>query len=438
MFRWIATLNVVLVMAVALLTLNCDEPGPDEGAVAKSTKERVITPQVPAGDLQKQVAASNAFAVDLYHQIKTNGENLFASPHSISTALAMVYGGARSVTEQEMKKALRFELPQAKLHPVFNKLDLELQSRGKGASGSDGKAFELSIANSLWGRPDGTYLPSFLDLMALNYGAGIRLVDFGGDTEGARHEINAWVAQKTRDRIKELLQQGDVNGNTALVLVNAIYFNAAWKEPFEETATQPHPFDADGTSVTVDMMSSLKKRARYAKGAGYEAVELPFDGDELSMLVLVPDAGTFRTFQQGLTAKTLDDALGQLTSQEVYLKLPRFKFSSHRKLKPALKALGMVQAFDPNAANFEGICGVPGGPAGLVIDDVIHEAFVQVAEKGAEAAGATAVVMADAGAMPGPLPEPVYLTVDRPFLFAIRDNATGVILFLGHVVDPNA
>jgi len=435
MLRWTSIVCVAVLGAV--LSFNCDGPDADDGPIAISDKQRVTNPQVPAQDLSTQVRGNTAFAVELYQQIRTDGENLFASPHSISTALAMVYGGARGETEKEMAAALHFDLPQSRLHPFFNKLDLELQSRGQGAQGSDGGAFELAIANSLWGRPDGTYLPTFLDLMAQSYGAGIRLVDFGGDPDGARRTINDWVAQKTRDRIKDLLQKGDVDAYTALVLVNAIYFNAAWAEPFDESATAPHPFDADGSSVTVQMMSDLKKKARYASAPGYQAVELPFDGDELSMVVLVPDAGTFRAFQKGLTAQVVNDALGRLGGQEVMLKLPRFSFVSRRKLRPALEALGMTQAFDDMAANFEGICGASGGKAGLVIKDVIHQAFVQVAEKGAEAAAATAVVMADAGMAEMP-PEPIYLTVDRPFLFLIRDKATGEILFLGHVVDPNA
>jgi serpin B len=424
---------------VVVLCVACGDSNKESSdvVVARSDKQRV-TPQVPPQDLATQVRASNAFAVDLYHKIRTSGQNLFASPHSISTALAMLYGGAAGVTEQQMAKALHFDLPQSKLHPVFNKLDQELGSRGQGAEGIDGKAFELSVANALWGRPDGKYLPTYLDLLAVNYGAGMNLVDFGGDPEAARQRINAWVAKQTHDRIKDLLKKGDIDTYTALVLTNAIYFNAAWAEPFEETATMPHPFDADGSSVTVQMMSGLKRDARYGKGAGYEAVELPFDGKELSMLLLVPDAGTFGAFQQGLTSQTIEGALAQLGAQEVYLKLPRFEFTSRRELKSALMDLGMVDAFNETRSDFAKICGAPpGSDAALVVRKVIHQAFVLVAEKGAEAAAATAVTMADGGAA-GPGPEPVYLTVDRPFLLAIRDNATGVILFLGHVLDPNA
>lgn len=438
MLRWVASVGVLGVMA-SVISLNCGDATSSNQtwSVAASDKKRIVNPQVASQDLALQVAGNTRFALDLYGQLGGSGKNAFASPHSISTALAMAFAGASAQTEQEMAQALHFELPQDRLHPVLNKLDLELASRGQGAKSAGGGAFELSVANSIWARPDGTYLPDYLDLLAINYGAGVHMVDFGGDTEGARQAINAWVAQRTHDRIMELLRQGDIDANTAMVLVNAIYFNAAWAEPFEADMTSPEPFDAAGSPVTSEMMAGLKEEARYAPGDGYEAVELMFDGDELSMLVVVPDAGTFDAFREGLTAEGLDDILAALYPQEVYLKLPKFSFSSHVSLKQALEALGMREAFDPMGANFEGICGVPGGPAGMVISDVIHEAFVQVAEEGAEAAAATAVVFADAGAAYPPA-EPVQLTVDRPFVFFIRDNATGTVLFVGHVVDPTA
>jgi serpin B len=430
--------GLLALLGLSITHLNCrGDDAVDEGPMAVSALKRELAPQISREELAAQVKSNSAFALDLYHQLRPRyaGKNLFASPHSISTALAMTYGGARGNTETQMAKALRFVLPQSSLHPAFNKLDLELVSRGQGAQGSDGRAFELSVANSLWGRPDGRYLPPYLDLMAVNYGAGIRLVDFGGDPDGARKRINDWVAGKTHDRIKDLLQPGDIDRNVALVLVNAIYFNAAWLEPFEVNATGDRSFDADGSSVSVKMMSGNKRKARYGLGSGHVSLELPFDGDELSMVLIVPDPGTWKSFQQALTPSVLDAALGQLAPQEVELQMPRFSFTTREKLRPALEALGMVDAFDPNAANFEGICGVPGGNAGLVVSDVVHQAFVQVAEKGAEAAASTAVVMKDGGV--AAMPSRVKLTIDRPFLFLIRDKATGMVLFLGHVIDPN-
>jgi len=408
-----------------------------EDAIAKSTKDRLTNPPLAAGDLATQVRGNTAFALDLYQQTASDTSNHLASPHSISIALAMLHGGAAGNTEKEMARALHFDLPQPAMHAAFDALDLALASRGQGAKGVDGGKFALEIQNAIWTRPDGKYLPDYLDLLALYYGAGLHLADFGADPELARQQINAWVAKQTRDRIKELLQQGDVGRATALVLTNTVYLNAAWEQPFEESATQPAPFDAGGSKVSVPMMSDWKSKARYASGAGYQAVELALDGGEVAMLFLVPDAGTFASYRKTLTAAALEDVVGKLTTQTVDLKLPRFTFSARTELRAALEALGMKDAFSDMAADFSRISGAtPGSQAALVVKKVIHQAFVQVAEKGAEAAGATAVVMADGGiSQPA---EPVHLTVDRPFLFVVRDRPTGALLFLGHVVDPTA
>jgi serpin B len=434
------TIGLALLGLVTTLFLRCDPSennSVDNHPVARSLKARVMSPTVSATDLAQQVAGNNAFSVDLYHQIRQDGSNLFFSPHSISTALAMLYGGARNTTAQQMAQALHFALPQDQLHPTFNKLDLELSSRGKGKKAADGGDFQLAVANALWGRPDGTYLPTFLDLMAINYGAGMNLVDFGHDAEGARQTINDWVASQTRDRIKDLLKSGDVDANTALVLTNAIYFNAAWQSPFNQKYTAPMSFSADGSSVTVQMMYDNRK-ASYAAGKGSQAVDLPFDGEELSMMVIVPDQGTFRAFQKGLTLSVIESVKAMLGTRTVSLRLPRFEYSSRNELKAALMQLGMTDAFDPMVSDFSGIVhAAPGSNAALMVKDVIHQAFVQVKEEGAEAAASTAVIMADAG-ISMPTDPPVELTVDRPFLFVIHDQATGAILFMGHVVDPNS
>ncbi len=417
---------------VFLLIVHCGTDGAiDNHKVVKSEKER-LTSKVPTADMTTQVQGNNAFALDLYHKIRSEGANLFYSPHSISAALAMLYAGARNNTAEEIAQVLHFTLAPEQLHPMFNELDQQLASRGEGSDD-----FKLSVANALWGRPDGSYLPSFLDHLALYYGAGMHLVDFN-QSEAARKIINDWVAGMTEDRIKDLLQQGDIGPTTALVLTNAIYFNASWQEPFEEGMTAPHAFDADGAQVQVEMMSGFKNKARYAKAEGYEAVELPFEGEELSMLVLVPDQGTFRAFQEGLDLSTIEQASSQLVDQDLILELPKFEFTKRYPMKSTLMAMGMKDAFNDFESDFSGIVdALPGSPRMLVVKKVIHQAFVKVNEEGTEAAAATVVVMADAGVSYNPT-QPVKLTVDRPFLFVIRDNATGAILFLGHVVDPNA
>jgi serpin B len=303
--------------------------------------------------------------------------------------------------------------------------------------GADGTPFQLTVANALWGRPDGKYLPDYLDLLALNYGAGMNLVDFGGDPEGARQTINAWVAARTRDRIKDLLHKDDIDSYVALVLTNAIYFNAGWDEKFVESATQQASFDAGGSPVQVKMMAGMKNHASYGQAAGVEVLELPFDGKELSMIVLLPAAGTFKSYVAGLTWSGVEAAVATLAPKQVYLRLPKFELVSRRQLGDALMALGMVQSFS-DAADFSAITGnPPGTPGAIKVAKVIHQAFVQCAEGGIEAAAATAVVMKDAGAI-GPAPDPFTLTIDRPFLFFIRDKATGAVLFTGQIVDPTA
>ena len=414
-----------------LLIVHCGtEQAIDNHKILKSEKAR-LTVTVPGADLTTQVQGNNAFALDLYHRIRKDGDNLFYSPHSISTALAMLYAGARNQTAAQIAQALQFKLDPDKLHPMFNDLDQQLASRGKGSAD-----FKLTVANALWGRPDGSYLPSFLDQLALHYGAGMHLVDFN-QPEDARTIINEWVAGMTEERIKELLQQGDVGPSTALVLTNAIYFNASWQEPFEERMTAPRSFDADGTQVQAEMMSGLKHKARYAKGTGYEAVELPFEGEELSMLMLVPDVGTFRTFQQGLDLNLVEQADAQLANQALILELPKFEFTRRTLMKEVLIAMGITDAFNDSVSDFSGIVdAAPGSPGMLVVKKVIHQAFVKVDEVGTEAAAATAVVMADSGVSYDPT-EPLKLTIDRPFIFVVKDRATGAILFVGHVVDPN-
>lgn len=387
-------------------------------------------PNVDPEELERLAAGNTAFAFALYQilsEAAPGEENLFFSPYSISLALAMTYAGARGETETEMAEALHFSLHQERLHPAFNGLDAELAQRGKGATGQDGGGFRLQIANALWGQEGYPFLPEFLALLARNYGAGMRLLDFAADAEAARITINDWVAEQTEDRIQNLIPPGVVDAATRLVLTNAIYFNAAWAHPFEDNLTEDGVFTLpDGEKVTVPMMRQLES-LRYVQGKGFQAVELPYDGHEMSMLILLPDEGTFEFFQASLDERRLDAALEGMVPQQVALAMPKFEFESEFSLKEALAALGMPAAFG-GEADFSGMTGSPD----LYISAVIHKAFVAVDEAGTEAAAATAVVMLES-AMPG---EPVELRLERPFLFLIRDEATGTVLFLGRVVDP--
>jgi len=392
--------------------------------VAKSDKARLPGDATAVPEL---VAGNTQFALALYGALFDKGANLFCSPYSISQALAMTYAGARGATEQEMAKALHFTLPQARLHAAFNALDQALASRGANVAKDQGDRFTLHVVNAMWGQQGYPFKPAFLDVLAQNYGAGLRLLDFQGAPEASRQTINRWVEEQTAEKIKDLLPQGSIVPRTRLVLTNAIYFNAGWMHPFQAAATQDGPFHLlDGSTVNVPMMQE-SERLGYARGQGWQAVELPYVGGELSMVILLPDEGQFEAVARGLDAAKLADALLAIRPSQVALSMPRFKFEAGAKLKDALMKLGMVQAFDTRAD----LTGMTERPE-LYIDDVYHKAFVAVDEKGTEAAAATAVVIG-IKAMPA---QPREVKVDRPFIFLIRDVETGAILFLGHVVNP--
>ena len=396
------------------------------GESVRSSKPRVAAPEVAAPDLAELVSGNSALAFGLYQALREKDGNLFYSPYSISLALAMTYAGARGETERQMAGALHFVLPQERLHPAFNSLDQALASRGQGAQGQDGEGFRLNVVNAMWGQQGYEFLPAFLDLLAENYGAGLRVLDFASAPEEARGTINEWVSQQTEERIKDLLPQGAVDALTRLVLTNAIYFNAAWADAFEAAQTQDGPFYLlDGSEVSVPLMRQTSGFG-YAEGEGYQAVELPYDGRELAMVVLLPRAGDFERFESALDAGRVEQIIGSLEYQQVRLTMPRFEFESGFSLKEALAALGMADAFSEQA-DFSGMT----GQRDLFISEVVHKAFVSVDENGTEAAAATAVIMKLTAAVE----EPVEVTMDRPFVFLIRDLETGAILFVGRVVD---
>ena len=326
-----------------------------------------------------------------------------------------------------MADTLRFNLPNGKLHPAFNWLDIELGSRGEGAKGKDEKGFRLNIVNAIWGQQDYKFLSKFLDILGENYGAGLRPLDFVKAPEESRITINDWVSEQTEDRIKDLIPKGLVDPLTRLVLTNAIYFNAAWQYPFEEGATVDGPFYLlDGGEVTVPMMGQTKNFG-YTEGQGYQAVELPYDGRELSMVILLPRTGNFESFEGSLDYQRVDSIIEALEYQRVNLTMPKFEFESEFGLREALSSMGMPVAFS-SGADFSGMT----GNRELFIQEVIHKAFVSVDEAGTEAAAATAVIMP----MSMPPGEPVEVSIDRPSIFLIRDVETGAIVFVGRVLNP--
>jgi len=417
----------ILVIITLLSLLGCGQTV--SGQVIQSDKQRDTSPSVDEGDLTALIDGNNAFAFELYQVLKQTGGNLFYSPYSISEALAMTYAGARGETEKDMAEALNFTLSQDRLHCAFNSLDLQLKQRGQGAQGKDGAGFRLDVANAIWGQEGYQFLAQYLDVLAQNYGAGLRIVDFIKQTEQSRITINQWVSDQTEGKIKDLIPQGALNELTRLVLTNAIYFNAAWLYPFNEEATLNGLFYLlDGSSVMVPMMKQTESFG-YAEGADYQAVELPYSGHELSMVILLPKAGQFEDFEDSLDAEPVKTVISQLETNEVSLTMPKFEYESSFGLKQALSTLGMGVAFTPDA-DFSGM----DGNHDLLIQDVLHKAFVSVDEAGTEAAAATAVIVGITS-MPA---LPTQLTIDRPFLFLIRDIATGSIVFVGRVLNPAA
>jgi len=426
-------------MILLLLACTSGKPGDDSGPTSLPPPgERVSgtgtydsSPDVDEATVLANTESMRGFALDLFRELPGSDTNRFTSPYSVSIALAMTYAGANGATETQMAEALHFDLPEAELHPALNALGIELAGRAdevQDTGGDPGAPFRLSVVNQLFGQTGFTFEAPFLDTLSVNYDADLRLLDFAADPDGSRVLINDWVAAVTEERIVDLLPPGSIIELTRLVLVNAIYFRASWLAPFDPADTTDAAFTTlAGSSVSVPTMHSVEETLWY-DGDGYAVVDLPYVGQDLTMTLVVPDAGRFEEVRDGLDQPALDAALGALASAEVTLAVPKFSFRSEFDLVPPLEALGMVDAFEPGAADLTGMS----ANADLYVGGVFHQAFVDVNEAGTEAAAATAVVVNDES-----MPEQVSLTVDRPFLFFVRDRPTGAILFMGQVVDPS-
>ena len=417
-------LSVVTALSVLLTACGAATPS---SSVARSSLNRVQDPAVPQDDVATLVQGDNAFALDLYQSLRSEDGNLAFSPYSISLALGMAYAGARGSTETQMAQALHYTLPQDRLHPAFNRLDQDLMEEAKPASDNE-QPLQLKIANAVWAEQTYSFVQAYLDLIARNYGAGVQLADFVQNYEAVRQEINDWVSKQTNEKIKDLIPQGALDKMTRMVLVNAIYFKADWLDQFDPNDTKDQPFHLlDGSQVTSKMMTNTIS-VPYASGDGLQAVELPYAGETAAMDIIVPDEGHFKDVEAGLDAQKFDSIINALQSTQLQVGLPKFSYRSSFSLSSSLSAMGMPAAFDGNQADFSGMT----GNRDLYISEVLHQAFVAVDEKGTEAAAATAVIMRATAAME----PPKQLTVDRPFIYVIRDLQSGQILFVGRVLDP--
>jgi serpin B len=393
----------------------------------RSSRARITAPQVSEADRTAFANGQRRFALDAYRALAAEAGNIVYSPHSIQVALSMTWAGARGRTESQMAMALRFALPQGSHHAAFNALDQELAARAARSLEGGGRRFQLRVTNALFGQRGETFLPTFLDTLAEHYGAGLKLLDFMADPEAARRRINAWVSEQTERRIPELLREGSVNRATTLVLTNAVYFNASWASPFDAAQTSPAPWHAPGAAPRMVPMMNRSLSTHYAEGEGWQAVELPYAGGDVAMLLMLPAEGRLGDFERELTAERLDGITSMLSERLVQLTMPTFSFRKHTSLKQLLQSLGMTDAFQGGIADLSGM----NGNRTLFVQDVVHEGFIAVDERGTEAAAATAVVVGRTS-----IPKTATFRADRPFLFAIRDRASGTLLFLGRVASP--
>ncbi len=413
-----------LVLAAALsgagLVFLWARPGPEGKPTPKTGGPPAAVKAPSKADLAAAVKGNTAFAFALYDKLKAEKGNLFFSPFSISTALAMTHAGARGDTADEMAKALSLTLPQERLHPAMGAL-------ARGLDTADRKAgHKLTIANALWTHKGYPFKPEYLALNKEHYGAPTHEADFVGDLEGARKAINAWVEKRTADKIKEILKPGVLREDTRLVLANAIHFKGEWKRKFDKKETKPDDFHLDAkTKVKVPLMYQ-KGEFPFFWGDECRGAELAFRGDQVSMVVLIPDeVDGLPALEKALTPAKLAEWLKEaMPFPGLNVTLPRFKFTWGGRLNDPLAALGMKKAFDPASADFSGL----EGSKGFCIGPAVHKAAIEVNEDGAEAAAATII-----GGIGGLPPE---IKGDRPFLFLIRDRRTGSILFMGRVADP--
>jgi len=384
---------------------------PWSGAGAESTTIEVL------------VNGNTAFSLDLYGHLRKVKGNLFLSPSSISTALAITYAGAKGDTAKQMSKVLHFTLEQEQLHNTFGYLEAQLNSMQEKGD------IELRVANALWAEKDYPFLAEFVEVVTRNYQAEFRYADFKKAYEAARGEINSWIERQTNEKIKDLIKRGILDSLTRLVLVNAIYFKGMWMSQFEKSATEQAKFwVSPDTTVDVAIMNQ-EQEFNYTENDDLQILELPYAGGDLSMIILLPRrADGLARLDASLTVENLSAWLAHLRKRRVMVYLPRFKTTSQFSLKTVLESMGIADAFRPGVADFSGI----DGTKNLYISAVVHKAFVDVNEEGTEAAAATAVVVG-VTSMPG---GPVVFRADHPFVFLIRNNGSGSILFLGRVADP--
>ena len=407
-----------LALLCALLLAGCTRP--PETAVAEPPRPAEAAP-LPAAPLTP-AADSNAFAVNLYGVLARQPGNVFVSPESISAAFAMAYAGARGATAEQMAAALGFDADPARFHAAMGARLNQAQT--------DAPGVKLTLANALWAQQGLTLRDDYAALMRAHYDGAVRQVDFRRAPEAAARTINSWVAARTNNRIRELIHRENIKDDTALILTNAIWFKGDWRDPFDKAATRDGPFHTAAGPQTAPLMQRQGWYRHYDGGA-FQAVELPYKDETLSMIVFLPKAlDGLPQLEQQLTPAALSGWLQSVSTANgvpVIVTLPRVTVKARYELKRAFQTLGMALPFSDHA-DFSGIT----DDAQLRIDEAVHESFVAVDETGTEAAAATGVIMAPVSVPP----PPVHFRADHPFLYVIRDNRSGTLLFMGRLETP--
>jgi serpin B len=408
-------LSLILFMTTALILSGCDEPttpppqADDQGATAE--------------DAEAVVDASNQFALDLYNRYRQDDGNIFFSPYSISTAFAMVYEGAKGTTAEQIKDVMHYPNDLSTLRKgsarIYNTINTGTND------------YQLSTANALWAQEDYPFLKDYLENVARYYLGNTTNLDFAGDSEQSRQTINEWVEEKTNSRIKDLIPQGVLDQMTRLVLTNAIYFKGDWEIQFEKDLTQDEEFRiSPDDPVDVPMMSfeDSDNEFNYYEDEDLQILEMPYKGEKISMLVLLPRGDDIQGLEDSLTLDNIKRWKSMMMKTEVDVYFPRFEFETKYMMAEDLKAMGMVVPFDKTGqADLSGM----DGSRKLYIQSVIHQAYVKVDEKGTEAAAATAIAVGENSA-----PLNKIFRADHPFIFMIQERETGNILFMGRVNDP--
>jgi serpin B len=416
---------------VAGVTSSTVQSSSSQATTKNSSSSNVQPPVAQVSRAGNVSDANNQFAVDLYSRYaseKDSGENIFFSPFSISSAMAMVYEGAKGQTAQEIENVFHFPADIAQVRSGYQSAFADINN----SSGS----YTLSTANALWVQNNYQLLGSYASAIKTYYGGSITNLDFINDPSVAVSTINKWVADKTADKIQNILSSGDVNALTRLILTNAIYFKGAWSDAFDKSATQEKDFTTGNSDHPQVPMMEQTSNFAYVDTGNAQMLQLPYRGNDVSMFILLPKDNNLSDLDSSLDYQKINNWEKELQDHLVDVSLPKFKIETEERMPPDLKAMGMPTAFSPTDADFSGIAPIKDSSQNLYVSDVIHKAFIDTDENGTEAAAATAVVMVE-GAMEEPsLPKPIIFNANHPFILFIQEQQTGNILFFGRVANP--